>query len=146
MYLDLCLLEWDIVWSQIIIYNEKLKYIYYFSTNVFNLFNQCSECQVSKWIRNSQENNGILVVTTLPSGNWMESVVSSSKHNGELIDTNAYLVIFSDDGRTGASNQSYLGKVMVVIWPCYIEWKILSMGMREGIFLYLLCISVIVII
>ncbi|XP_051273864.1 bone morphogenetic protein 2-like [Dicentrarchus labrax] len=55
---------------------------------------------VSKWIRNSQENNGILVVTTLPSGNWMESVT----------DMNAYLVIFSDDGRTGASNQSYLGQ------------------------------------
>ncbi|XP_032366502.1 bone morphogenetic protein 2 [Etheostoma spectabile] len=65
---------------------------------------------VSKWIRNSQENNGILVVTTFPSGNWMESVVSSSKRHGELTDTNAYLVIFSDDGRTGASNQSYLGQ------------------------------------
>ncbi|XP_033468244.1 bone morphogenetic protein 2 [Epinephelus lanceolatus] len=65
---------------------------------------------VSKWIRNSQENNGILVVTTLPSGNWMESLVSSSKQNGELTNTNSYLVIFSDDGRTGASNQSYLGQ------------------------------------
>uniref|UniRef100_A0A8C3ATK2 TGF-beta family profile domain-containing protein n=1 Tax=Cyclopterus lumpus TaxID=8103 RepID=A0A8C3ATK2_CYCLU len=60
-----------------------------------------------------QENNGILVVTTLPSGNWMESVVSSSKRNGGLTDTNAYLVIFSDDGRTGASNQSYLGTVIL---------------------------------
>ncbi|XP_041672153.1 bone morphogenetic protein 2-like [Cheilinus undulatus] len=65
---------------------------------------------VSKWIHNSQENNGILVVTTLPSGNWMESVVSSKQH-GELEDTSAYLVIFSDDGRTGASNQSYLGQI-----------------------------------
>uniref|UniRef100_A0A3B4XD39 Bone morphogenetic protein 2-like n=1 Tax=Seriola lalandi dorsalis TaxID=1841481 RepID=A0A3B4XD39_SERLL len=64
---------------------------------------------VSKWIRNSQENNGILVVTTLPSGNWMESVVSSSKQNADLTDVNSYLVIFSDDGRAGASNQSYLG-------------------------------------
>uniref|UniRef100_A0A3P8U1W1 TGF-beta family profile domain-containing protein n=1 Tax=Amphiprion percula TaxID=161767 RepID=A0A3P8U1W1_AMPPE len=63
---------------------------------------------VSKWIRNSQENNGILVVTTLPSGNWMDSVAPSSKQNAELSDTNAYLVIFSDDGRTAASNQSYL--------------------------------------
>lgn len=44
-------------------------------------------------------------MTTLPSGNWMES----------LTDASAYLVIFSDDGRTGASNQSYLGKVMVVL-------------------------------
>ncbi|XP_056222459.1 bone morphogenetic protein 2-like [Seriola aureovittata] len=65
---------------------------------------------VSKWIRNSQENNGILVVTTLPSGNWMESVVSSSKQNADLTDVNSYLVIFSDDGRAGASNQSYLGQ------------------------------------
>ncbi|XP_074518622.1 bone morphogenetic protein 2 [Halichoeres trimaculatus] len=64
---------------------------------------------VSKWIHNSQENNGILVVTTLPSGTWMESVVST-KQNGELADTSAYLVIFSDDARTGASNQSYLGQ------------------------------------
>uniref|UniRef100_UPI0037E75FD2 bone morphogenetic protein 2-like n=1 Tax=Semicossyphus pulcher TaxID=241346 RepID=UPI0037E75FD2 len=64
---------------------------------------------VSKWIQNSQENNGILVVTTLPSGNWMESM-GSSKQNGEPTDTNAYLVIFSDDGGTGASNQSYLGQ------------------------------------
>ncbi|KAM9336600.1 bone morphogenetic protein 2 [Symphorus nematophorus] len=55
---------------------------------------------VSKWIRNSQENNGILVVTTLPSGDWMESVT----------DMNAYLVIFSDEESTGATNQSYLGQ------------------------------------
>lgn len=65
---------------------------------------------VSKWILNSQENNGILVVTTLPSGNWMESAVSSSKQSGEMPDTNSYLVIFSDDGKTGVSNQSYLGQ------------------------------------
>ncbi|XP_029312497.1 bone morphogenetic protein 2 [Cottoperca gobio] len=72
---------------------------------------------VSKWIRNSQENNGILVVTTLPSGNWMESVASSWKRNGELTDTNAYLVLFSDDGRTGASNQSYLGQASPAAAP-----------------------------
>ncbi|XP_047465673.1 bone morphogenetic protein 2-like [Mugil cephalus] len=77
---------------------------------------------VSKWIRNSQENNGILLVTTFPSGNWMESLVSSSKQNGELEDTNAYLVIFSDDGREGASNQSYLaGHVQPVAAPAAPE-------------------------
>ncbi|KAK2820898.1 hypothetical protein Q5P01_023857 [Channa striata] len=65
---------------------------------------------VSKWIRNSQENNGILVVTTLPSGNWIDSAVSSSKQPRELTERNSYLVIFSDDGRTGASNRSYLGQ------------------------------------
>ncbi|KAF3853246.1 hypothetical protein F7725_013934 [Dissostichus mawsoni] len=69
------------------------------------------DSRVSKWIRNSQENNGILVVTTLPSGSWMESARSpTSKRSGELTDTNAYLVLFSDDGRTGASNQSFLGQ------------------------------------
>lgn len=76
---------------------------------------------MSKWIRNSQENNGILVVTTLPSGDWLESVVSSPQY-GELADRNAYLVIFSDDGRTGgAVNASRsLGKVGggVLISPC----------------------------
>lgn len=71
--------------------------------------------KVSKWIRNSQENNGILVVTTFPSGNWMES---SSKQNGELTNTNAYLVIFSDDGRPGISNQSYLGKMA---WMFFLQ-------------------------
>ncbi|KAM6964637.1 bone morphogenetic protein 2 [Tautogolabrus adspersus] len=71
---------------------------------------------VSKWIHNSQENNGILVVTTLPSGNWIESLVSSKQH-GELSDTRAYLVIFSDDGRTGASNQSYLGQTKPAAAP-----------------------------
>ncbi|XP_019217694.1 bone morphogenetic protein 2-B isoform X1 [Oreochromis niloticus] len=65
---------------------------------------------VSKWIQNSQEGNGILVVTTLPSGNWMESVLHSSKQNVELTDTSAYLVIFSHDKQTGASNQSYFGQ------------------------------------
>ncbi|XP_051928024.1 bone morphogenetic protein 2-like [Hippocampus zosterae] len=64
---------------------------------------------VAKWICNSQDNNGILIVTTLPSGTWMDSVVMSSKFRGEPADTNAYLVIFSDDGRAGASNQSYFG-------------------------------------
>ncbi|XP_034564262.1 bone morphogenetic protein 2-like [Notolabrus celidotus] len=78
-----------------------------FYTQGWEVFNVTQT--VSKWICNSQENNGILVVTTLPSGNWMESVVSS-KQNGELADTSAYLVIFSDDGKTGASNQSYLGQ------------------------------------
>ncbi|KAM8888506.1 bone morphogenetic protein 2 [Synchiropus picturatus] len=61
---------------------------------------------VSKWIRNSLENNGILVVTTLPSGDWLELF---SRQNGELLDTNSYLVIFSDDGKIGGSNQSFFG-------------------------------------
>ncbi|XP_028990614.1 bone morphogenetic protein 2-like [Betta splendens] len=63
---------------------------------------------VSKWIRNSQENNGVLVVTTLPS--MMEHVRSPPKQSRELMKANSYLVIFSDDGRTGASNQTYLGQ------------------------------------
>ncbi|KAM9832436.1 bone morphogenetic protein 2 [Neosynchiropus ocellatus] len=61
---------------------------------------------VSKWIRNSLENNGILVVTTLPSGDWLELF---SRQNGELLETNAYLVIFSDDGKIGATNQTFFG-------------------------------------
>ncbi|XP_078793330.1 bone morphogenetic protein 2 [Oryzias latipes] len=57
---------------------------------------------VSKWIRNSQENHGLLVVTSQSSGPWMSSVT------GDPTDTNAYLVIFSDDGGT-AVNQSHRG-------------------------------------
>ncbi|XP_061666947.1 bone morphogenetic protein 2-like [Syngnathoides biaculeatus] len=64
---------------------------------------------VSKWIRYSQHNNGILVVTTLPPGTWMDSAVMPSKLHGERGNNNAYLVLFSDDGRTGASNRSYFG-------------------------------------
>ncbi|XP_026172049.1 bone morphogenetic protein 2 [Mastacembelus armatus] len=85
--------------------NSKLVPLYTRGWEVFNVTQM-----VSKWIRNSEENNGILVVTTLPSGNWIESAVSTNKQNKELTDTNAYLVIFSDDDRTRATNQSYLGQ------------------------------------
>ncbi|XP_041829000.1 bone morphogenetic protein 2-like isoform X2 [Melanotaenia boesemani] len=71
---------------------------------------------VSKWIQNSQENKGILVVTTFPYGSWMESMVSSSKEARELTDTSAYLVIFSDNGRTGA-NQSYMEQAQPAAAP-----------------------------
>ena len=62
--------------------------------------NQCqNECvvssQVSKWIGDRQENNGILVVTTLPSGAWLEAAAEHQR-----TDRNAYLVVFSDDART----------------------------------------------
>lgn len=67
------------------------------------MFPSC-RCQVSKWIVNSQENHGILVVTTLPSGNWMES----------LMDTNTYLVIYSDDGGVDSPSQQYLGKETLI--------------------------------
>ncbi|XP_020308893.2 bone morphogenetic protein 2 [Oncorhynchus kisutch] len=61
---------------------------------------------VSNWIRNSDENNGILVVTTLPSGKWIKSVLQSSERQGESPAENAFLVIFSDDGRGSTTNQS----------------------------------------
>ncbi|XP_059893611.1 bone morphogenetic protein 2-like isoform X1 [Gadus macrocephalus] len=50
---------------------------------------------VSKWIGDRQENNGILVVTTLPSGAWLEAAADHQR-----TDRNAYLVVFSDDART----------------------------------------------
>lgn len=61
---------------------------------------------MSNWIRNSEENNGILVVITLPSGKWIESVLQSSERQGESPAENAFLVIFSDDGRGSTTNQS----------------------------------------
>ncbi|XP_043086915.1 bone morphogenetic protein 2-A-like [Puntigrus tetrazona] len=51
---------------------------------------------VSRWILNSGTNSGILVVTVLPSGNWFESSVQMKEQSDEA---NAYLVIYSDDGR-----------------------------------------------
>ncbi|KAM9425894.1 bone morphogenetic protein 2-B [Pholidichthys leucotaenia] len=65
---------------------------------------------VTKWIDNSEENNGILVVTTFPSGGWMESMLYSLKQNVQVTNVNNYLVIFSNGGMTGASNQSQLGQ------------------------------------
>ncbi|KAF7204866.1 bone morphogenetic protein 4 [Nothobranchius furzeri] len=62
---------------------------------------------VSRWIYNSQENHGILLVSTFPPDGSMESEFSSNQP-GDLMDTNTYLVIISDDGRTEA-NQSHLG-------------------------------------
>nr|XP_020441662.1 bone morphogenetic protein 2-like isoform X1 [Monopterus albus] len=86
--------------------NSRLVPLYTQGWEVFNVSQM-----VSKWIQNSQENNGILVVTMLPSGHWVESAASSSKQNRALTDTKSYLVVFSDDGRTGATNQSYVGEV-----------------------------------
>ncbi|XP_020780057.1 bone morphogenetic protein 2-like [Boleophthalmus pectinirostris] len=62
---------------------------------------------VSKWIHNSEENNGILMVTTFPSGDWMDTSVVP-RHNAEGDETNAYLVIFSDESTGKATNKSYL--------------------------------------
>ncbi|KAK5602183.1 hypothetical protein CRENBAI_015584 [Crenichthys baileyi] len=59
---------------------------------------------VSKWIQNSEE-HGIMVVTTFLYRDW----ITSGSKQLELTDTSAYLVIFSDDGRTEA-NQSNLGQ------------------------------------
>ncbi|CAL8300870.1 unnamed protein product [Lota lota] len=53
---------------------------------------------VSKWIGDRQENNGILVVTTLSSGVWLESAPER-----QPTDRTAYLVVFSDDARTEIS-------------------------------------------
>ncbi|KAJ3607737.1 hypothetical protein NHX12_024788 [Muraenolepis orangiensis] len=52
----------------------------------------------SKWICGSQENYGILVVTSLPSGAWPEA--AAPERSGKPTDRSAYLVVFSDDGRT----------------------------------------------
>ncbi|RVE59200.1 hypothetical protein OJAV_G00186190 [Oryzias javanicus] len=54
---------------------------------------------VSRWIRNPEENRGVLVVS---------SQVSSANQTGDQRDTNAYLVIVSDDGGAGL-NRSYQG-------------------------------------
>ncbi|XP_029954709.1 bone morphogenetic protein 2 [Salarias fasciatus] len=61
---------------------------------------------VSRWIQNNQS-NGILVVTSNPFGSWPDS----SQQSKDEPDRNAYLVIFSDDGRSGASHQPFLGMI-----------------------------------
>ncbi|KAK1164505.1 bone morphogenetic protein 2-like [Acipenser oxyrinchus oxyrinchus] len=54
---------------------------------------------VSKWIIDSSSNHGFLIVTTLPSGNSLESRFERSQKHGK----HAFLVLFSDDGRRGST-------------------------------------------
>jgi len=63
---------------------------------LYRCLNNFNYWQVTEWILNSGTNNGILVVTALPSGIWFES---SIRMKGQSDETNAYLVIYSDDGR-----------------------------------------------
>ncbi|KAJ8365450.1 hypothetical protein SKAU_G00142810 [Synaphobranchus kaupii] len=63
---------------------------------------------VSKWILNSNANNGILAVTSLPSGNLLEYVLPVLKKRSKPDEKNAYLVIFSDDGRKTSKSGSLL--------------------------------------
>uniref|UniRef100_A0A3P8ZKW5 TGF-beta family profile domain-containing protein n=1 Tax=Esox lucius TaxID=8010 RepID=A0A3P8ZKW5_ESOLU len=62
----------------------------------------CVKSNVISWIHNSMDHNGILSVVTLSSGKWIESIVPSDGKRQE----NAYLVIFSDDGRGSTTNRS----------------------------------------
>ncbi|XP_059386118.1 bone morphogenetic protein 2-like [Carassius carassius] len=62
---------------------------------------------VTKWILNSGTNNDVLVVTALPSGDWFESSVQLE---GQKEETNAYLVIYSDDGRKYQHPPFYTGQ------------------------------------
>ncbi|XP_058649150.1 bone morphogenetic protein 2-like [Onychostoma macrolepis] len=71
--------------------SSRLLPVYTKGWEVFNITQM-----VTKWILNSGTNNGILVVTALPSGNWFESSIQMKEQSDE---TNAYLVIYSDDGR-----------------------------------------------
>ncbi|XP_066520046.1 bone morphogenetic protein 2-B-like [Hoplias malabaricus] len=71
---------------------------------VFNITNTAT-----KWILNSGTNNGILLVSTLPSGQWFEtSVPAGGVQTSEKNDV--YLVVYSNDGHrlSGPSSGSPL--------------------------------------
>ncbi|XP_036404064.1 bone morphogenetic protein 2-like [Megalops cyprinoides] len=70
---------------------SRLLPLYTQGWEVFNVTNI-----VSKWIHRTDANNGILAVTTMPSGNIVDSDVAGLERNSKK---KAYLVIFSDDGR-----------------------------------------------
>ncbi|XP_056628037.1 bone morphogenetic protein 2-B-like [Triplophysa dalaica] len=76
--------------------NSRLLSVY---TNGWKIFNITQ--MVTKWIINSGTNNCILIVTSLPSGNWFES---SMQVDGQSDGKNAYLVIYSDDRRENFRN------------------------------------------
>ncbi|XP_073774127.1 bone morphogenetic protein 2-like [Danio rerio] len=69
--------------------SSRLLPVYTKGWEVFNITQM-----VTKWI--SGANNGSLVVTALPSSNWFGSSIQMDRHS---VKTNAYLVIYSDDGR-----------------------------------------------
>lgn len=56
---------------------------------------------MTKWILNSGTNNGILIVTSIPSDNWFQS---SMRSGGQSDEKKAYLVIYSDDRRENFHN------------------------------------------
>ncbi|XP_067286730.1 bone morphogenetic protein 2-B-like [Pseudorasbora parva] len=69
--------------------SSRLLPIYTKGWEVFNITQM-----VTKWILHSCTNNGNVVVTALPLGNWVESSIKERQSD----ETNAYLVIYSDDG------------------------------------------------
>ncbi|XP_060794813.1 bone morphogenetic protein 2-like [Neoarius graeffei] len=72
---------------------SRLLSVYTEGWEVFNITQM-----VTKWILNSSTNNGILVVSTLTSGHWLETTVRETGYK----ENDAYLVIYSDDGRRGS--------------------------------------------
>ncbi|KAI7796667.1 putative bone morphogenetic protein 2-like [Triplophysa rosa] len=76
--------------------SSRLLPVFTYGWEIFNITQM-----VTKWILNSGTNNGILIVTSLPSGNWFES---SMQVDGKSDEKNAYLVIYSDDRRENFQN------------------------------------------
>ncbi|XP_056325902.1 bone morphogenetic protein 2-like [Danio aesculapii] len=70
---------------------SRLLPVYTKGWEVFNITRM-----VTKWIFNNGANNSILVVAALPSSNGFGSSIQMDRHS---VETNAYLVIYSDDER-----------------------------------------------
>ncbi|KAK2866056.1 hypothetical protein Q7C36_002112 [Tachysurus vachellii] len=80
---------------------SRLLSVYTEGWEVFNITQT-----VTNWILNSITNNGILVVSTLTSGHWLKMYVQSARETGYEENTqNAYLVVFSNDGRSRSSGK-----------------------------------------
>ncbi|XP_051523454.1 bone morphogenetic protein 2-like [Myxocyprinus asiaticus] len=79
--------------------SSRLLPVYAKGWEVFNITEM-----VTKWILNSGTNNGVLVVTALPSGNWLETSIQVDEQSEEK---NVYLVIYSDDGRKHFQNPPF---------------------------------------
>ncbi|XP_072523889.1 bone morphogenetic protein 2-like [Salminus brasiliensis] len=67
---------------------------------VFNITNAAT-----KWILNGGANNGILLVSTLPSGQWFETTVQLGEAK-KPEENDAYLVVYSTDGWRGSGQGS----------------------------------------
>lgn len=60
-----------------------------------------------------------MVVLTLTSGHWLESSVHSARES-DYQEDDAYLVMYSDDGRSGSTKGNLLFSNIFFVWKILV--------------------------